>query len=93
MTTIYLSSTYKDLVEHRRAVFEDLRKNFEVIAMEDYVATDSRPVEECLKDISERADIYIGIFAFRYGYTPPPEHIRECKYTSGRDDWQRLSIT
>ena len=69
MTTIYLSSTYKDLVEYRRIVFEALRKSgWEVIAMEDYVATDSRPLEKCLSDISERADIYVGIIGFRYGY-------------------------
>ncbi len=93
MTTIYLSSTYRDLTEHRRTVFEDLRKNYKVIAMEDYVATDSRPVEECLKDIGEHADIYIGIFGFRYGHVPPVEHIRECRYTAQHDDWQGLSIT
>ena len=94
MTTIYLSSTYKDLVEYRRIVFEALRKSgWEVIAMEDYVATDSRPLEKCLSDISERADIYVGIIGFRYGYVPPMEHIRACKYTAKRNDWQGLSIT
>jgi hypothetical protein len=94
MTTIYLSSTYEDLMEHRRVVFDALRKSgYEVIAMEDYVATDRRPVEECLKDIDERADIYIGIFAFRYGYMPPLDHVRECKYTAQHEDWQGLSIT
>lgn len=61
--------------------------------MEDYVATDKRPMEACLKDIDERTDIYVGIFAFRYGYIPPVEHIRDCKYTSEHDDWQGLSIT
>ena len=94
MTTIYLSSTYEDLKEYRQAVFEDSRKNgYEVIAMEEYVATDSRPVEKCLKDIHERADIYVGIFGFRYGYVPPGEHVRECQYTAQHDDWQGLSIT
>ena len=38
MTTIYLSSTYEDLKEHRRIVFMALRKaGYQVIAMEDYV--------------------------------------------------------
>jgi Domain of unknown function (DUF4062)/AAA ATPase domain len=74
MTTIYLSSTYEDLKEHRRVVFDALRKSgYQVIAMEDYVATDQRPVDECLKDVSE-ADVYVGIFAFRYGYVPPVGH-------------------
>ena len=74
MTTIYLSSTYEDLKEHRRAVFDALRQSdYRVIAMEDYVATDERPVEKCLNDV-DQSDIYIGIFAFRYGYVPPSDH-------------------
>jgi hypothetical protein len=74
MTTIYLSSTYEDLTDYRIAVFEALRKaGYEVLAMEDYVATDRRPVEKCLADVAG-ADIYVGLFAFRYGYVPPPEH-------------------
>jgi hypothetical protein len=74
MTKIYLSSTYDDLKEHRRIVFDSLRKSGdEVIAMEDYVATDQRPVEKCLEDV-EKSDIYVGIFAFRYGYIPAEGH-------------------
>jgi hypothetical protein len=74
MTTIYLSSTYEDLKDYRGAVFEALRKaGYEVLAMEDYVATDRRPVDKCLADVAG-ADIYIGLFAFRYGYVPPTEH-------------------
>ncbi|MGE0644322.1 MAG: SUMF1/EgtB/PvdO family nonheme iron enzyme [Nitrospira sp.] len=74
MATIYLSSTYEDLKDHRRVVYEALRKaGHQVVAMEDYVATDQRPIEKCLKDV-EKADIYVGLFAFRYGYRPPSEH-------------------
>src|SRR5215467_9421592 len=74
MATIYLSSTYEDLKDHRRVVFEALRKSgYEVIAMEEYVATDKRPVKKCLDDVA-KADIYVGLFGFRYGYVPPPEH-------------------
>jgi formylglycine-generating enzyme required for sulfatase activity len=73
-TTIYLSSTYEDLKEYRQAVFDALRKSqYTVKAMEDYVATDQRPVDKCLKDV-EQADIYVGLFAFRYGYIPPASH-------------------
>jgi hypothetical protein len=41
--------------------------------MEDYVATDQRPVTKCLQDVG-KAVVYIGLFGFRYGYIPPPEH-------------------
>lgn len=74
MPKIYLSATYEDLKDFRRVVFEALRKSgHHVIAMEDYVAADQRSVEKCLKDV-ETADIYVGLFAFRYGYIPPPHH-------------------
>ena len=74
MPTIYLSSTYEDLKDYRQAVYEALRKSgYDVIAMEEYVATDRRPVEKCLKDV-EQADVYVGLFAFRYGFIPPQEH-------------------
>jgi Domain of unknown function (DUF4062) len=73
-TTIYLSSTYEDLKDYRRVVLDDLRKaGYTVIAMEDYVAAGRRPVDECLADVA-RSDIYVGIFAFRYGYRPPVNH-------------------
>jgi hypothetical protein len=70
MAKIYLSSTYKDLVEFRFAIYHALRElRQDVIAMEDYVATDERPLEKCLYDVSN-CDVYIGIFAWRYGYIP-----------------------
>ena len=68
---IYLSSTYTDLVEHRAGVARVLRQmGHEVIGMEEYVAEGSRPLERCLQDV-DSAGIYIGIFAWRYGYVPP----------------------
>src|SRR5262245_20763627 len=74
MTTIYLSSTYEDLKDYRKAVFDAVRQaGYQVVAMEDYVATDERPVHKCHKDI-DRCQIYVGLFAFRYGYVPPPDH-------------------
>ncbi|MEJ2405362.1 MAG: SUMF1/EgtB/PvdO family nonheme iron enzyme [Candidatus Thiodiazotropha sp.] len=74
MTTIYLSSTYTDLKEYRKTVFDALRQSgYQVIAMEDYVAKDERPLQACLDDV-DRADIYVGLFAFRYGYIPSVEH-------------------
>lgn len=74
MITIYLSSTYEDLKDYRRVVIEGLRNiGHDVKTMENYVAVDQRPVDKCLKDV-EAADIYVGIFAFRYGYVPPLQH-------------------
>jgi len=70
----YLSSTFKDLAVHRDRAYRALRSlNFDVIAMEDYVAADERPVDRCLSDVAS-ADLYVGLFAFRYGYVPDADN-------------------
>jgi hypothetical protein len=68
---IYLSSTFEDLKDYRERVYRELRAlRHDVIAMEDYVAADVRPVDKCLADV-RTSDIYVGLFAWRYGYVPP----------------------
>jgi hypothetical protein len=37
--------------------------------MEDYVAADQRPLDKVLQDI-DASDIYVGVFAWRYGFVP-----------------------
>ena len=65
---IYLSSTFADLQECRLRVYRALvRLKHEVRAMEDYVASDQRPIDACLADV-DQCDIYVGLFAHRYGY-------------------------
>lgn len=74
MAQIYISSTYKDLKQHREKVYRRLRQmRHDVIAMEDDVATDQRPLEVCQKHITE-SDLYIGIIAWRYGYVPAEDN-------------------
>jgi hypothetical protein len=71
---IYLSSTFVDLEQHREKVYRGLRSlRHNVIAMEDYVATDKRPLDQCLQDVRS-ADVYVGIFAWRYGYIPTEDN-------------------
>ncbi|ETR68849.1 MAG: hypothetical protein OMM_04315 [Candidatus Magnetoglobus multicellularis str. Araruama] len=70
MAKIYISSTFKDLNAHREAVYKTLRQwGHDAIAMEDYVASDKRPLDKCLNDVAS-SDIYMGLFAWRYGYVP-----------------------
>src|SRR4051794_723455 len=45
----------------------------DVVAMEDYVAADQRPLDKCLADV-EACDLYLGIFAWRYGYVPDKDN-------------------
>lgn len=82
---IYISSTYSDLHECREQVYRTLRQlGHDVIAMEDYVATDQRPLDKCLQDVAS-CDLYVGIFAWRYGYIPKHGNpkklsITECEF-------------
>ncbi|MFD3621384.1 DUF4062 domain-containing protein [Streptomyces sp. NPDC058676] len=67
---VYLSSTVSDLEEYRAAALAALRRlQLDVIAMEDYAAFDERPLGRCLADV-ESCDLYVGLFAFRYGFVP-----------------------
>jgi hypothetical protein len=58
--------------------------------MEYYVAEDRRSLEKCINDVAN-CDLYIGIFAWRYGYVPPGrcKSITELEYchaiNMGRD--------
>ncbi|BCG02007.1 hypothetical protein PPGU19_065750 (plasmid) [Paraburkholderia sp. PGU19] len=71
---IYLSSTFEDLREYRAAVFDALEKaGLDVVRMEAYTASDERPLERCLSDVA-RCDIFVGLYAWRYGYAPPADH-------------------
>lgn len=93
MAKIYISSTYSDLIAHRQQVYNVLRKmRYDVIAMEDYVATDERPLDKCLADVAS-CDIYVGILAWRYGYVPPGQErsITELEYQqAGESGLERL---
>ena len=67
---IYISSTKKDLEPYRARVAEVLRQlGHRVLHMEDYTAQDSRPLERCVEHV-RTADLYVGIFAWRYGHMP-----------------------
>jgi WD40 repeat protein len=70
MSSIYVSSTYADLEKYRLTVIGTLRRmNHHVVCMEDYGAADQRPLHKCLKDV-EACDVYVGLFAWRYGFVP-----------------------
>jgi hypothetical protein len=67
---IYISATYGDLKEYREKVDWALRQlDHYPVAMENYVAADQRPLAKCLEDVAG-CDLYVGIFAHRYGYIP-----------------------
>ncbi|MGH3975678.1 MAG: DUF4062 domain-containing protein, partial [Pseudonocardiaceae bacterium] len=79
---VYVSSTFRDLEECRRVVHTTLRRlRHDDVAMEYYVAEPERPVEVCLRDV-RTCDLYVGIFAWRYGHVPVghDQSITELEY-------------
>jgi hypothetical protein len=62
----------------------------QVRAMEHYVATDERPADKCITDV-KKSDLYIGLFAWRYGYVPPNDNpqkrsVTELEYRAAEDE-------
>jgi hypothetical protein len=94
---IYVSSTSEDLADYRKEVSQALRRlGHEDVAMEYYVAEDARPVERDLSDVSS-CDVYVGIFAWRYGHIPPEHNpegrsITELEYRRALADGKECLI-
>jgi hypothetical protein len=97
MATIYISSTYKDLVGERDKVYRALRQlRHDVIAMEDYLAADERPLDKCLADV-ERSDVYVGLIAWRYGHIPEQNNplnksITELEFRKARERGKECKV-
>ncbi len=70
----FLSSTYIDLVEHRKAATEALeRLGHQVGRMEIFGAQPSEPTQVALTEIGT-CDLFVSIYAHRYGYIPAGSH-------------------
>jgi formylglycine-generating enzyme required for sulfatase activity len=97
--TVYVSSTFIDLEEHRAALKRALeRARYDVECMEKYTAFDERPVERCLADVAA-ADVYVLLIAHRYGYRPTTHNLGNLSITqleyeeAGRHGKPRLAFT
>jgi len=67
---VMISSTALDLPEHRNQVRDAcLRQGMFPLMMEHLPASDAEAIAESLRMVNE-ADLYLGIFAYRYGYVP-----------------------
>jgi len=81
--SVFVSSTFIDLVEHRETVQKALRQLGAIdVSMENLGARDERPKSECLRIISEEVDTFVGIYAHRYGFIPKGDRksITESEY-------------
>lgn len=67
VSTIFLSSTWEDLKEHRKIVIEDLtRFKLNIEGMEFFGASPATPIKVSLKRV-QSSDIFVGILGNRYG--------------------------
>ncbi|MDP9078863.1 MAG: DUF4062 domain-containing protein [Bacteroidota bacterium] len=84
---VFISSTFIDLIEYRQAVLEIIRRiGAEDIAMEHFGSRDARPLDECTRLITDETDIFIGIYAHRYGFIPEGSSISvtESEYQAAK---------
>jgi hypothetical protein len=78
---LYLSSTFIDLKRHREKLALALRKSgYEVVRMEEYAARNQKVEFACVGDVVA-CDIYVGVFAWRYGYIPKESNPEELSVT------------
>jgi formylglycine-generating enzyme required for sulfatase activity len=90
---VFISSTSEDLTEHRAAV-RDAILNLKLFpsGMENWPVTGKPPVDLC-RDMVRDAEIYVGIYAYRYGWQPEDDgpSITEMEYDwAGEDGIPRL---
>ncbi|MCI0345633.1 MAG: HAD-IB family phosphatase [Chloroflexi bacterium] len=68
---VFVSSTFKDLKRHREAARDAIRRLDGIdIAMEDFGARETRPRDASLKVLREKSDVFVGVYAYRYGTVP-----------------------
>lgn len=69
--TVFISSTFVDLKEERKKVWDSLEKfDVTVKGMEQFGARTSNPLTTCISEV-EQSDIYVGIIGMRYGSEEP----------------------
>jgi len=98
---VYISSTYRDLKEHRKQVIDffgkkTIKENFDLLSMEGYVADDIEPAIECIDDVKD-CNVYILILANRYGFIPPKNNpceisVTEIEYDTAQADPQKTIL-
>jgi tetratricopeptide (TPR) repeat protein len=67
---VFLSSTAEDLAAYRKVVIHVAQRlGLDMIAMEDFGPDPRKAVDVCREKV-EQADIFVGLYAHRYGFIP-----------------------
>ena len=81
MARIFVSSTYLDLKECREQICLILRRaGHEDLSMEYYATRENHLVDRRLSDVAS-SDLYVGIFAWRYGWIPQQDNPNQLSIT------------
>jgi hypothetical protein len=85
MKKIFLSSTYIDLKDFRKAAIEVLDRDYHSVAMEKFFAENHQAKNVCLRKLQE-CDAIVLLLGNRYGTVDPVEHvsITEIEYTTAK---------
>lgn len=82
----FISATARDLAKYRNALMEiSIELGFFPVGMEHFVPTADNAMQVCY-DAVQQAQLFIGIYAFRYGFAPPPTmryRRRDGSYATG----------
>src|SRR5437870_1362849 len=79
--TVMISSTLRDLPTHRKETMDAcLRQGMFPKMMEHLPASDAEAISASLKLVKE-ADVYVGVFAHRYGYVPKENNLKQISIT------------
>ncbi len=86
---VFLSSTAKDLTEHREAVHNRLMRDgfFHCVRYEDFGPQNAGAVELCRKKVKE-ADMFVGLIGLRRGCEPDGDN-KKRSITEMEHDWAR----
>ena len=86
---VFLSSTAKDLAEHRKAAHARLMQTglFHCVRQEDFGAQDAGAVDFCRKQ-AQSADMFVGLIGLRRGWEPDGDNEKRS-ITEMEHDWAR----
>jgi hypothetical protein len=83
---VFISSTYKDLIDYRAAAIRAVEgTNYQASKMEVFGARPDEPLDACLKEVEE-SELFVGIYALRYGFIPEgaDNSITEMEYVHAK---------
>jgi hypothetical protein len=68
---VAISSTARDLPAHRKEVMDACLQQDMYPKMMEHLPASPKDAVRASRELVDEADIYLGVFAYRYGYIPP----------------------